>query len=109
MKVKNSFKWLYFYKRAFDYHLHLKLGYISMPQVNIHCVGNQKLQMMRKSCVGWDSSSNVTILFNFQLHQDLFNKQHKQKEERGMRGGRLIQFPTKGDIKSNLILKKEVN
>jgi hypothetical protein len=42
------------------------------------------------------------------LYQDLFNKEHKQKEERGMRGG-LIQFPTKGDTKSNPILKKEVN
>jgi hypothetical protein len=49
-------------------------------------------------------------LFNFQLHQDLFNKEHKQKDERGMRGGGgLIQFPTKGDTKSNSILKKEVN
>jgi hypothetical protein len=68
---------------------------------------NKKLQMMRKSCVGWDSSSNVMNLFNFQLHQDLFNKQHKQKEERRMRGGgRLIQFPTKGHTKSNSILKR---
>jgi hypothetical protein len=48
-------------------------------------------------------------LFNFQIHQDLFNKEHKQKEERGMRGGGLIQFSTKGDTKSNSILKKEVN
>jgi hypothetical protein len=30
----------YFHKIAFDYHLHLKLGYISMPQVNIYCVSN---------------------------------------------------------------------
>jgi hypothetical protein len=34
------------------------------------------------------------------------NKEHKQKEERGMRGGGLIQFPTKGDTKSNSILKR---
>jgi hypothetical protein len=27
----------------------------------------------------------VRLYFN--LHQDLFNKEHKQKEERGMRGG----------------------
>jgi hypothetical protein len=68
---------------------------------------NKKLQMMRKSCVGRDSSSNIMNLFNFQLHQDLFNKEHKQKEERGMRGGGgLIQFTTKGDTKSNSILKK---
>jgi hypothetical protein len=69
---------------------------------------NKKLQMMRKSCVGWDSSSNVTTLFNFQiLRQVLFNKEHKQKEERAMRGGGgLIQFTTKGDTKSNSILKK---
>jgi hypothetical protein len=40
MKVKISFKWPYFHKRAFSYHLHLKLGCISMPQVNIYCVGN---------------------------------------------------------------------
>jgi hypothetical protein len=48
-------------------------------------------------------------LFNFKLHQDLFNKEHKQKEERGMRGGGgggLIQFTTKGDTKSNSILKR---
>jgi hypothetical protein len=62
--------------------------------------------MMRKSCVGRYISSNVTNLFNFQLHQNLFNKEHKQKEERGMRGGGLIQFPTKGDTKSNSIPKK---
>jgi hypothetical protein len=49
-------------------------------------------------------------LFNFQLRQDLFNKEHKQKEEREMRGGGgLIQFPTKGDTRSNSIIKKEVN
>jgi hypothetical protein len=29
-----------------------------------------------------DGSSNVTNLFNFQLRQDLINKEHKQKEER---------------------------
>jgi hypothetical protein len=41
------------------------------------------------------------------LHQDLFNKERKQKDEEGMRGGgELIQFPTKGDTKSNSILKK---
>jgi hypothetical protein len=40
MKVKISFKIPYFHKRVFDYHLHLELGYISMLQVNIHCVGN---------------------------------------------------------------------
>jgi hypothetical protein len=64
--------------------------------------------MMRKSYVGWDGSSNVTNLFNFKLRQDLFNKEHKQKEERGMRGGGggLIQFPTKVVTKSNSILKK---
>ncbi len=45
-------------------------------------------------------------LFNFQLRQDLFNEKYKQKEERGMRGGGLIQFPTKGDTKSNSIIKK---
>jgi hypothetical protein len=46
-------------------------------------------------------------LFNFQLRQDLFNKEHKQKEERRMRGGGgLIQISTKGDTKSNSILKK---
>jgi hypothetical protein len=46
-------------------------------------------------------------LLNFQLRQDLFNKEYKQKEERRMRGGGgLIQFPTKGDTKSNSILKK---
>jgi hypothetical protein len=50
---------------------------------------NKKLQMMSQPCVGWDSSSNVTKLFNFQLRQDLFNKEHKQKEEKGMRGGGL--------------------
>jgi hypothetical protein len=48
-------------------------------------------------------------LFNFQLRQDLFNKEHKQKKEREMKGGGLIQFPTKGDTQSNSILKKEVN
>jgi hypothetical protein len=37
---KNFIQMTIFHKRAFDYHLHLKLGYISMPQVNIHCVGN---------------------------------------------------------------------
>jgi hypothetical protein len=46
-------------------------------------------------------------LFNFQLRQDLFNKKHKQKEEREMRGGGpLIQFRTKGDTKSYSILKR---
>jgi hypothetical protein len=40
MKVKISFKLSYSHKRAFDYHLHLKLGYISMPRLNINCVGN---------------------------------------------------------------------
>jgi hypothetical protein len=40
MKVKNLFKQPYFHKRAFDYHFRLKLGYISRPQVNIHCLGN---------------------------------------------------------------------
>jgi hypothetical protein len=40
MKVKNLCKLPYFHKRAFDYHLHFKLGYISMPQVNIHCMCN---------------------------------------------------------------------
>jgi hypothetical protein len=46
-------------------------------------------------------------LFNFQLCQDLFNKEHKQKDEMGMiGGGELIQFTTKIDIKSNSILKK---
>jgi hypothetical protein len=37
---KNFIQMAIFSHRAFDYHLHLKLGYISMPQVNIHCVGN---------------------------------------------------------------------
>jgi hypothetical protein len=47
----------------------------------------------------------VRLYSNF--HQDLFNKERKQKKERGMRGKKkLIQFPIKGDTKSNLILKK---
>jgi hypothetical protein len=37
---KNFIQMTKFSQKAFDYHLHLKLGHISMPQVNIHCVGN---------------------------------------------------------------------
>jgi hypothetical protein len=45
---------------------------------------NKKLQMMRKSCVGTQT-----------------------KKETEMRGGAgLIQFTTKGDTKSNSVLKK---